>query len=337
MTTRVAVNAQEAMREHAAAEEGAKLLLDEARGRLLSACGAREKTFELLADDSMNESLLGFMAFVLGHTAPNRDRRGGRHEKDRADRAAWHWRGARGVVSFSDAGATGRAAETATPRWSVNARARWPYRGESYELDLALLWNPHRRLGIVTGLDAVVGVSQGEALTGLASLALGLQGRVSEGWNVTLLGRGGLAGSVDVGAVAALYSLSLVNHIGFDFDAWRVELSNLAGVVSSVEGIEIEDIELSYDLMNGVMKNGISFSRDLSRGSGGRVVRLRTFLIDTCYFGDDLWLEHVDEVGVGFGLGGRSGALHFDPIALDLSYVFGDDYDALGLRLKLRY
>ncbi len=77
MTARVAVNAQEAVREYAAAEEGAKLLLDEVRGGLLSACGAREETFELLADDSMKERLLGFMAFVLGHTAPNRDRRGG--------------------------------------------------------------------------------------------------------------------------------------------------------------------------------------------------------------------------------------------------------------------
>ena len=64
-------------REYAAAEEGAKLLLDEVRGGLLSACGAREETFELFAEDSMKESLLGFMAFVLGHTAPNRDRRGG--------------------------------------------------------------------------------------------------------------------------------------------------------------------------------------------------------------------------------------------------------------------
>ena len=77
MTTRVAVNAQKSVCEYAAAEEGAKLLLDEARGRLLSACGAREETFELLADDSMKESLLGFMAFVLGHMAPTRDRRGG--------------------------------------------------------------------------------------------------------------------------------------------------------------------------------------------------------------------------------------------------------------------
>ena len=77
VTTCVAVNAQEAVREHSAAEEGAKLLLDEARGRRLSACSARKETFKPLADDSMKESLLGFMAFVLGHTVPNRNRRGG--------------------------------------------------------------------------------------------------------------------------------------------------------------------------------------------------------------------------------------------------------------------
>jgi hypothetical protein len=49
VSTRVAMETKEAMREHAAAEEGAKLLLDEARGRLISQCGAREEACELLA------------------------------------------------------------------------------------------------------------------------------------------------------------------------------------------------------------------------------------------------------------------------------------------------
>ena len=64
------------MREHAAAKERAKLLLDEARSRLLSVCGAREEAFELLAHDPMKESLLRFTALVLGHEVPDRDRRG---------------------------------------------------------------------------------------------------------------------------------------------------------------------------------------------------------------------------------------------------------------------
>ncbi len=76
MTTLVAVEAEKAVREHAAAKEGAKLLLDEPWCRLISQCGAREEAFQLLAYDPMKKSLLRFMALVLGHEVPNRDRRG---------------------------------------------------------------------------------------------------------------------------------------------------------------------------------------------------------------------------------------------------------------------
>jgi hypothetical protein len=71
------VEAKEAMGEYATAEEAAKLLLDEVRCRLPSACGASEKAFQLLANDTMEERLLRLMAFVVGHAIPLRDRRGG--------------------------------------------------------------------------------------------------------------------------------------------------------------------------------------------------------------------------------------------------------------------
>ena len=107
VTAGVAVHAEEAVREHAAAEEGAKLLLDEARSGLLSVCGAREEAFELLANDLMKKSLLRFMALVLGHEVPDRDRRGESAEEEaRADRSAWHWGDtacARSVVSCGEA------------------------------------------------------------------------------------------------------------------------------------------------------------------------------------------------------------------------------------------
>ena len=70
------MDAQEPVREHATTKEGAKLLLDEARSGLLSVCGAREKAFELLANDLMKKSLLRLMALVLGHEVPDRDRVG---------------------------------------------------------------------------------------------------------------------------------------------------------------------------------------------------------------------------------------------------------------------
>ena len=74
---------------HAAAEEGAKLLLDEARRGLLSVCGAREEAFELLANDLMQKSLLRLTALVLGHEVPDRDRSGVERRSDhRSDRVS---------------------------------------------------------------------------------------------------------------------------------------------------------------------------------------------------------------------------------------------------------
>jgi len=75
------VDAQEAMRDHAAAEEGAKLLLDEARCRLLYARGAREESFELLPNNSMQEGLLRLMALIVGYEVPVRHRVGERSSR----------------------------------------------------------------------------------------------------------------------------------------------------------------------------------------------------------------------------------------------------------------
>jgi len=91
VTAGIAVNAQESVCEHATAKEGAKLLLDEAGGGLLSVRGARQEACELLADDLMKKSLLRLTALVLGHEIPDRDRVGESTEYEaRDDRSAWH-------------------------------------------------------------------------------------------------------------------------------------------------------------------------------------------------------------------------------------------------------
>ena len=73
MATRVAVEAEKAVREPAAVEEGAKLLLDEAWCRLFSERRTGEEAFQLLAHDRVKEGLLRFMALALGHEVPDRD------------------------------------------------------------------------------------------------------------------------------------------------------------------------------------------------------------------------------------------------------------------------
>jgi hypothetical protein len=64
VTTVVAVDAQEAMGEHAALEVRTNLALDEASDGSTRRTGAREERLQILADDAMEERLLGLVAFV---------------------------------------------------------------------------------------------------------------------------------------------------------------------------------------------------------------------------------------------------------------------------------
>jgi hypothetical protein len=70
------VESKEVVCENATAKERAKLLLDEARRRLLPRGRAREETLQLLADDLVREGRLRLVALTLGRGAPFRDRRG---------------------------------------------------------------------------------------------------------------------------------------------------------------------------------------------------------------------------------------------------------------------
>ena len=216
-----------------------------------------------------------------------------------------------------------------------------PYSGESYELDLAFGWNPSRRLSVLTDLAFMFSVVEGEALTGIGHFGLGLQARMMEWWNLSLVARGGIAASVDVGAVGAMYSVSLVSHLRYPIREYWFEMRNMVGVANSIDGIEIEGLELNYDLTNVVLKNGISINREFSLGSSSRPLRASLFFTQTGYFVDELWLKYTHELGLGIGLIGKDGIPAYGPLSLDASYVFGDakrgDYDALKLKLSLRF
>jgi hypothetical protein len=64
VATGVAVDAQEAMGEHAALEIGTNLALDEASDGSIRGSGAREKRLHILSDNAIEERLLGLVAFA---------------------------------------------------------------------------------------------------------------------------------------------------------------------------------------------------------------------------------------------------------------------------------
>ena len=55
------------------------------------------------------------------------------------------------------------------------------------------------------------------------------------------------------------------------------------------------------------------------------------------YFVDELWLENSAEIGLGIALASKTEVRRYDPVNFDVTYVVGRDYDAVKLRLSLRY
>jgi len=70
----VAVEAEEAMGQDAAAKEGAKLLLDEAGSRLVLASRLREKALEVFSYDLVEKRAFGLVALMLDGVGSSRDR-----------------------------------------------------------------------------------------------------------------------------------------------------------------------------------------------------------------------------------------------------------------------
>ena len=43
------------------------------------------------------------------------------------------------------------------------------------------------------------------------------------------------------------------------------------------------------------------------------------------------------EIGLGLNLASKTGVRTYDPVSFDVAYVVGPDYDAVSLRLSLRF
>ncbi|HEY5658960.1 MAG TPA: hypothetical protein VIY27_14320 [Myxococcota bacterium] len=170
----------------------------------------------------------------------------------------------------------------------------------------------------------------------LASGALGVQFRPTEWWSLTPLFRMGAAGSIDVGALGVLYGFTLTNHMRlFEWRGIRLAMGNMAGFTKSMDDIEVGDYQFSYDITNPMTRNGgyVEGEFDLLGVPAG----WKVFGSNMLLFGDDLFAESQNEVGVQLSTLGRVGGKPYEAIGLSAAYVFANDYDAVSLRLRFRF
>jgi hypothetical protein len=171
----------------------------------------------------------------------------------------------------------------------------------------------------------------------LASGGMGFQFRPFDWWSLTPMVRIGMAGSIDVGALAVMYSTSVTNHMKYEWRDITFAMGNTVGFTKTIDGIEINDYEIAYDLTNPYMTNGGYISGGLPFELLGPT-GWKIFGQNTQIWGDDVYASSQSEVGAAFEILGQVGEAPYEKLGLSASYVFGgDDYDGVSLRFRWRF
>ncbi len=176
----------------------------------------------------------------------------------------------------------------------------------------------------------------------MGSVGAGVQYRVTDRWSLTPMVRFGLAGSIDVGAGAFLYSGTLTSHVELPIADWvdafagiRMGVTNQFGIAETADGIQIGDYEIDYDLTNYVLRNGAYLSGSLAPDMPWA---WKVFGGHSEWFGDQLYLESSAEIGVALL---RMRALDGVPYAfLDFNIAYLGDfgrYDGFRAGARIRF
>jgi hypothetical protein len=108
----------------------------------------------------------------------------------------------------------------------------------------------------------------------------------------------------------------------------------MAGVYRAT-GVSVGEYDIDYDLTNVILRNGISVSRDLTEGRAP--LRVTAAFIDSRYLGDELYVKGFDEVSLSFSKGTDGGRFSFDRVEVGAAYGFGDNYQRVMGKLKIRF
>ena len=112
-----------------------------------------------------------------------------------------------------------------------------------------------------------------------------------------------LAGSPDLGSLAGIASASLTSSYIIAFDTFDLAIGNMVGYYKAMKA---KSGNYGYDpgISNTVLRDGVMFSHPVT--IGGSTMSIEYSLIDTHFFGDALYVDHFDEIGISLGTNKRA-------------------------------
>lgn len=168
------------------------------------------------------------------------------------------------------------------------------------------------------------------------SLGLGLRLPLYDNWSITPAVRTGVVGSVELGSAAILAGASITSNYRFSMNDLDFAIGNSLAYVETFP-IEIDGTTFDYDLQNVVLRNGISVSGPLGVTVFGQPTTWEGSVVNTLYFGSDLYAENVTDIAISFGTVNSVNGFTWDSLRVGVTYTFSTDSDYQGLRLNFGY
>lgn len=168
-----------------------------------------------------------------------------------------------------------------------------------------------------------------------ASFGVGARVPIFDNWSITPAVRFGGTGSVELGAVAGLYSGSVTSNYEREIFGLNFALGNSLSVIRSVP-LSFGDVDIDYNLTNFVFRNGVGLSGGIGSELFGEPLTWEAAVVNTQYFGDELFVENQTDLSVSVGTEGSDSGLTWDSLRVGLTYTF-TDADYSGFRLNFGY
>lgn len=200
------------------------------------------------------------------------------------------------------------------------------YSQEDYDVDnytlpirYAYRWADGKKISVDLPLTYIK-IEDAEAYK--AGLEIAYTHPISERWKLTPGIGYGLTFSEDLLAGAQMGSVSLTSLYTFDESLigdsdWSLSVGNMIGYSQSFP-LKISDINIAPDLSNQIIKNGLIID---ARKTFVTPLNIRVYLTDTRFFGDELYSERYNEVGLFLSSAKRRYA---KGSGLNFYYLFGE-------------
>lgn len=212
--------------------------------------------------------------------------------------------------------------------------------GQVVNVPINYKWNLKSvpKLSVIFDLPVTLTRTEG-SWSYMASFGTGVQYRPTRWWSLTPMARAGGVGSIDVGALAVLVSGSLTNYFHYKKGSTHLGFGTLGGISTTIDGIKIKGYDLSYELTNYVLRNGLDLTQKLDFNVLGNPAAFRFFFNFTRFWGNDLYLDSFYDMGLGFATVKAIANSYVNAIDLSFTYAAGvtNDYDYYGLKLTCRF